>query len=159
MEAVRELDSGVFESYIEMKADPIVGSLEPGIYAGYFDWKDCLSPTGTHTRRITSLKSDTAASIAYPIITPKTHTHTHTVSHETNRGEWCTEMTPLTQKWIQILTNWCSAFPSATLSTRYHYSKVWQMLYVFKNILHYNKRLEALIQGQSQRYFSDSAEL
>jgi len=29
-----------------LKADPIVGSLEPGIYAGYFDWKDCLPPTG-----------------------------------------------------------------------------------------------------------------
>lgn len=32
-----------------MKADPIVGSLEPGIYAGYFDWKDCLNPTGNVT--------------------------------------------------------------------------------------------------------------
>ncbi|XP_062412248.1 exocyst complex component 2 [Sardina pilchardus] len=49
MEAVRELDCGVFESYLEMKADPIVGSLEPGIYAGYFDWKDCLLPTGVRS--------------------------------------------------------------------------------------------------------------
>uniref|UniRef100_A0A8B9KQW3 Exocyst complex component 2 n=1 Tax=Astyanax mexicanus TaxID=7994 RepID=A0A8B9KQW3_ASTMX len=46
-EAVRELDERLFESYIEKKSDPIVGSLEPGIYAGYFDWKDCLPPTGT----------------------------------------------------------------------------------------------------------------
>ncbi|XP_036376970.1 exocyst complex component 2 [Megalops cyprinoides] len=46
VEVVRELDERLFESYIEKKADPIVGSLEPGIYAGYFDWKDCLSPTG-----------------------------------------------------------------------------------------------------------------
>ncbi|MBN3309213.1 EXOC2 protein, partial [Amia calva] len=46
VESVRDLDQRLFESYIEMKADPIVGSLEPGIYAGYFDWKDCLLPTG-----------------------------------------------------------------------------------------------------------------
>ncbi|KAL6486442.1 hypothetical protein MHYP_G00058340 [Metynnis hypsauchen] len=48
-EAVRELDERLFESYIEKKSDPIVGSLEPGIYAGYFDWKDCLPPTGVRS--------------------------------------------------------------------------------------------------------------
>ncbi|XP_074842030.1 exocyst complex component 2 isoform X3 [Carettochelys insculpta] len=46
MESLKELDQRLFETYIELKADPIVGSLEPGIYAGYFDWKDCLIPTG-----------------------------------------------------------------------------------------------------------------
>lgn len=46
MASLKELDQRLFENYIEMKADPIVGSLEPGIYAGYFDWKDCLPPTG-----------------------------------------------------------------------------------------------------------------
>ncbi|XP_025058188.1 exocyst complex component 2 isoform X3 [Alligator sinensis] len=46
MESLKELDQRLFEIYIEAKADPIVGSLEPGIYAGYFDWKDCLVPTG-----------------------------------------------------------------------------------------------------------------
>ncbi|XP_078544151.1 exocyst complex component 2 [Lissotriton helveticus] len=45
-ESIKELDTRLFEMYIELKADPIVGSLEPGIYAGYFDWKDCLTPTG-----------------------------------------------------------------------------------------------------------------
>ncbi|XP_075069089.1 exocyst complex component 2 [Mixophyes fleayi] len=45
-ESLRELDQRLFENFIEIKADPIVGSLEPGIYAGYFDWKDCLPPTG-----------------------------------------------------------------------------------------------------------------
>ncbi|MGH0147517.1 UNVERIFIED_CONTAM: hypothetical protein FKN15_017237 [Acipenser sinensis] len=44
VESVRDLDQRQFETYIELKADPIVGSLEPGIYAGYFDWKDCLPP-------------------------------------------------------------------------------------------------------------------
>ncbi|MBN3318088.1 EXOC2 protein, partial [Atractosteus spatula] len=47
VESVRGLDQRLFESYIEMKADPIVGSLEPGMYAGYFDWKDCPPPAGS----------------------------------------------------------------------------------------------------------------
>ncbi|XP_048871870.1 exocyst complex component 2 isoform X1 [Brienomyrus brachyistius] len=46
VESVRALDARLFESYVERKADPIVGSLEPGIYAGYFDWRDCSPPTG-----------------------------------------------------------------------------------------------------------------
>ncbi|XP_070634605.1 exocyst complex component 2 isoform X2 [Bos indicus] len=46
MASLKDLDQRLFESYIELKADPIVGSLEPGIYAGYFDWRDCLPPTG-----------------------------------------------------------------------------------------------------------------
>ncbi|KAK6308797.1 hypothetical protein J4Q44_G00202600 [Coregonus suidteri] len=44
--AVKELDESLFDAYIERKSDPIVGSLEPGIYAGHFDWKDCSTPTG-----------------------------------------------------------------------------------------------------------------
>ncbi|CAB1459235.1 unnamed protein product [Pleuronectes platessa] len=46
VDAVRELDRKLFEAYIERRADPIAGSLEPGIYAGYFDWRDCGTPTG-----------------------------------------------------------------------------------------------------------------
>uniref|UniRef100_A0A8C9WBQ4 Exocyst complex component 2 n=1 Tax=Scleropages formosus TaxID=113540 RepID=A0A8C9WBQ4_SCLFO len=46
MDLVRALDQRLFESYVERKADPIVGSLEPGMYAGYFDWRDCSPPTG-----------------------------------------------------------------------------------------------------------------
>uniref|UniRef100_A0AAQ4NVW9 Exocyst complex component 2 n=1 Tax=Gasterosteus aculeatus aculeatus TaxID=481459 RepID=A0AAQ4NVW9_GASAC len=46
VDAVRELDRKLFEAYIERRADPICGSLEPGIYAGYFDWRDCRTPTG-----------------------------------------------------------------------------------------------------------------
>ncbi|XP_075441928.1 exocyst complex component 2 [Ascaphus truei] len=45
-DSLKELDQRLFGTYIENKADPIVGSLEPGIYTGYFDWKDCPSPTG-----------------------------------------------------------------------------------------------------------------
>uniref|UniRef100_A0A665T2L5 Exocyst complex component 2 n=1 Tax=Echeneis naucrates TaxID=173247 RepID=A0A665T2L5_ECHNA len=43
---VSDLDKKLFEAYIEKRADPIAGSLEPGIYAGYFDWRDCQTPTG-----------------------------------------------------------------------------------------------------------------
>ncbi|XP_077573472.1 exocyst complex component 2 isoform X2 [Stigmatopora nigra] len=46
---VRQLDEKLFDAYIERRADPIAGSLEPGIYAGYFDWKDCPSPTGVRS--------------------------------------------------------------------------------------------------------------
>uniref|UniRef100_A0A3B5ANY9 Exocyst complex component 2 n=1 Tax=Stegastes partitus TaxID=144197 RepID=A0A3B5ANY9_9TELE len=46
MDAVRDLDRKLFDAYIERRADPIAGSLEPGIYAGYFDWRDCQTPTG-----------------------------------------------------------------------------------------------------------------
>ncbi|XP_069765761.1 exocyst complex component 2 isoform X2 [Narcine bancroftii] len=49
IDTVKNLDQRLFETYIELKSDPIVGSLEPGIYAGYFDWKDCLAPTGVRT--------------------------------------------------------------------------------------------------------------
>ncbi|XP_052391684.1 exocyst complex component 2 [Carassius gibelio] len=49
IDALRQLDEYLFETYIEKKTDPIVGSLEPGIYAGYFDWKDCLPPTGVRS--------------------------------------------------------------------------------------------------------------
>lgn len=45
-EAVRDLDQTLFDAYIQRKSDPIVGSLEPGIYAGYFDWRDCQPPAG-----------------------------------------------------------------------------------------------------------------
>uniref|UniRef100_A0A673VRB6 Exocyst complex component 2 n=1 Tax=Salmo trutta TaxID=8032 RepID=A0A673VRB6_SALTR len=41
-----DLDESLFDAYIERKSDPIVGSLEPGIYAGHFDWRDCSTPTG-----------------------------------------------------------------------------------------------------------------
>lgn len=49
IDALRQLDYDLFEMYIEKKSDPIVGSLETGIYAGYFDWKDCLLPTGVRS--------------------------------------------------------------------------------------------------------------
>uniref|UniRef100_UPI00358FCEE5 exocyst complex component 2-like isoform X1 n=1 Tax=Myxine glutinosa TaxID=7769 RepID=UPI00358FCEE5 len=46
LSAVSHLDNKLFEDYVEKKADPLVGALEPGMYAGYFDWNDCLAPSG-----------------------------------------------------------------------------------------------------------------
>ncbi|CAH1269792.1 Hypp4243 [Branchiostoma lanceolatum] len=40
------LDEKLFDAYLEQKADPLVGALEPGVYAGYFMWDDCLPPRG-----------------------------------------------------------------------------------------------------------------
>ncbi|XP_038068358.1 exocyst complex component 2-like [Patiria miniata] len=45
-EAYIELDEKIFEAYCEQKTDPLVGALEPGMYAGHFDWGDCPKPTG-----------------------------------------------------------------------------------------------------------------
>lgn len=55
--AVRQLDRNLFEAYIERRADPIAGSLEPGMYAGYFDWRDCQMPTGSRKPRLTACVS------------------------------------------------------------------------------------------------------
>lgn len=51
VDAVRQLDRNLFDAYIERRADPIAGSLEPGIYAGYFDWRDCQTPTGRKKKK------------------------------------------------------------------------------------------------------------
>ena len=41
-----ELDANLFEKYIEEKASAIVGCLEQNMYAGNFEWNDCLQSTG-----------------------------------------------------------------------------------------------------------------
>ena len=40
-----ELDSKLIEDYLETRRDPIVCSIEPGMYSGYFDWAECSRPT------------------------------------------------------------------------------------------------------------------
>ncbi|XP_077993599.1 exocyst complex component 2-like isoform X2 [Glandiceps talaboti] len=44
--AFSELDDKLFEAYTEQKSDPVVGLLEQGMYAGYFDWKTLQRPMG-----------------------------------------------------------------------------------------------------------------
>lgn len=40
-----ELDNRLVEGYLETRRDPIVCALEPGMYAGYFDWASCPRPS------------------------------------------------------------------------------------------------------------------
>uniref|UniRef100_A0A671QTK1 Exocyst complex component 2 n=1 Tax=Sinocyclocheilus anshuiensis TaxID=1608454 RepID=A0A671QTK1_9TELE len=69
IEALRQLDEYLFETYIDKKSDPIVGSLEPGIYAGYFDWKDCLPPTGnTHLNHVFTVSKELVSRVLSKII-------------------------------------------------------------------------------------------
>ncbi|XP_064641021.1 exocyst complex component 2-like isoform X2 [Lineus longissimus] len=44
--AYQKLDDKLFDAYVEEKANPIIGVLEPNMYAGKFDWKNCSKPTG-----------------------------------------------------------------------------------------------------------------
>ncbi|KAL4222023.1 Exocyst complex component 2 [Mactra antiquata] len=39
-----KLDEKLFEAYIEEKSDPIVGTMEPNMYRGHFDWRHCRQP-------------------------------------------------------------------------------------------------------------------
>ncbi|XP_075733894.1 exocyst complex component secretory 5 isoform X5 [Rhipicephalus microplus] len=41
-----ELDNKLFLKLLEAKCDPIVGAIEPSMYAGAFDWKRCPEPIG-----------------------------------------------------------------------------------------------------------------
>lgn len=45
-ERYEELDSKLFEAYIEEKSNPIVGAIEQNMYRGRFDWKTCRKPAG-----------------------------------------------------------------------------------------------------------------
>ena len=40
------MDEQLFNSYIEEKANPIVGALEQNMYTGKFDWSECCPPLG-----------------------------------------------------------------------------------------------------------------
>lgn len=42
----RELETKLFHAYLEHKCDPIVGAIEPKMYANQFDWKKCPKPIG-----------------------------------------------------------------------------------------------------------------
>ena len=41
-----ELDEKLFDHFLEEKSNPIVGALEQNMYAGRFDWNDCLQSIG-----------------------------------------------------------------------------------------------------------------
>lgn len=39
------LAKSILEQYLEIKSDPLVGTIEPSMYLGHFDWDTCVSPT------------------------------------------------------------------------------------------------------------------
>lgn len=44
--ATSDLDKKLFDAYLEHRVEPLSGALEPGMYAGDFDWNECLKPSG-----------------------------------------------------------------------------------------------------------------
>ena len=46
LEQVFALDVKLFEVYLEHRVEPVTDALEPSMYAGSFDWEECLRPTG-----------------------------------------------------------------------------------------------------------------
>lgn len=35
----------ILDKYLELKSDPLVGTIEPSMYLGHFDWDTCVLPT------------------------------------------------------------------------------------------------------------------
>lgn len=46
LNSLANLDRKLFQKLLEAKCDPVVGSIEPNMYAGAFDWKRCPVPVG-----------------------------------------------------------------------------------------------------------------
>ena len=45
-EQLSELDVKVFKEYIERKRQPLLATLEEGMYTGSFDWEECAPVEG-----------------------------------------------------------------------------------------------------------------
>lgn len=43
-EALFTLEKRMTDTYIELKCDPLVGTVEPSMYLGHFEWDTCLKP-------------------------------------------------------------------------------------------------------------------
>nr|CAB3243970.1 exocyst complex component 2 [Phallusia mammillata] len=55
--ATAELDKKLFDAYLEHRVEPLTGALEPGMYAGNFDWNNCLKPSDVRPYIKTALMS------------------------------------------------------------------------------------------------------
>lgn len=44
-ESLTNLETQLIENYIELKSDPLVGTIEPSMYLGHFDWDTDMPPT------------------------------------------------------------------------------------------------------------------
>lgn len=42
--ALTELDQRVLDAYLEQRSDPLVGTIEPSMYIGNFNWHTALKP-------------------------------------------------------------------------------------------------------------------
>lgn len=42
--ALSILEKRMIETYVELKSDPLVGTIEPSMYLGHFEWDTCLKP-------------------------------------------------------------------------------------------------------------------
>ena len=48
------LDQKLFDTYIELKCEPIIAIIEPNMYMGKFDWAKCVRPTGARQEATTT---------------------------------------------------------------------------------------------------------
>jgi len=49
--AYHDVDTRLFEKYIEEKSGPVVGALEQNMYVGAFDWSSTYHVTGARLQR------------------------------------------------------------------------------------------------------------
>lgn len=42
--ALSTLENRMTETYVELKSDPLVGTVEPSMYLGHFEWDTCTKP-------------------------------------------------------------------------------------------------------------------
>jgi hypothetical protein len=49
------LDQKLFDTYIELKCEPIIAIIEPNMYMGKFDWAKCVRPTGARQEATTPI--------------------------------------------------------------------------------------------------------
>lgn len=43
--SLRTLDKAIMEAYLEQKSDPLVGTIEPSMYVGKFEWNTKIKPS------------------------------------------------------------------------------------------------------------------
>jgi len=44
-ETLYTLEKRMIETYVELKSEPLVGTIEPSMYLGHFEWDSCQKPT------------------------------------------------------------------------------------------------------------------
>jgi exocyst complex component 2 len=52
MASLNNLDKSLCESYLESRTDPLVGTIEPSMYLGRFDWSTWPGPRSEQERDV-----------------------------------------------------------------------------------------------------------